>query len=54
MARTIIIAASAALALVACSGNTGKGNAEGAAAGKAAANLSAAQETATPAHATNV
>lgn len=46
MKRTIIIAATAALALAACSGNTGKGNAERAAAEKAAANPPAPEATA--------
>lgn len=46
MKRTIIIAATAALALAACSGNTGKGNAERAAAEKAAANPPAPEVTA--------
>ena len=49
MKRTIIIAATAALALAACSGNTGKGNAERAAAETAAANPPAPEATATPA-----
>lgn len=49
MKRKTIFAAAAVLALAACSGNTGKGNAERAAAAQAAANPPAPEATATPA-----
>lgn len=49
MKRKMIFAAAAVLALAACSGNTGKGNAERAAAAEAAANPPAPGATATPA-----
>jgi hypothetical protein len=49
MKRKTIFAAAAVLALAACSGNTGKGNAERAAAAEAAANPPAPEATASPA-----
>jgi hypothetical protein len=48
MKRKIMFAAAAVLALAACSGNTGQGNAERAAAAEAAANPPAPAETVTP------
>ena len=49
MKRKTMFVAAAVLALAACSGNTGKGNAERAAAAEAAANPPAPEATATPA-----
>ncbi|MFN4019501.1 MAG: hypothetical protein ACK4IC_03170 [Erythrobacter sp.] len=48
MKRNTIFAAASVLALAACSGNTGKGNAERAAAAQAAANPPAPAAAATP------